>query len=70
VNQQQGTVRVPVDVAIDVIARRGVEPGVVGGTGAGAAPAAGGQLPGANVQMARPPQALQTPPASPPGGQE
>lgn len=36
VNRQQGTVRVPVDVAIDVIARRGVDPGVVGGTAAGA----------------------------------
>ena len=31
VNRQQGAVRVPVDVAMDVIARRGVDPGVVGG---------------------------------------
>ena len=57
VNRQEGTVRVPVDVAIDVIARRGVEPGVVGGTGtATGAPTSEG-LPGANVQMARPPAA-------------
>ncbi|HEX9943474.1 MAG TPA: hypothetical protein VGG03_15785 [Thermoanaerobaculia bacterium] len=34
VNRQQGTVRVPLDVAIDVIAARGVSPEVVGGTGA------------------------------------
>jgi len=38
VNRQQGTVRVPLDVAMDVIAARGVSPQVVGGTGA-AAPA-------------------------------
>lgn len=36
VNREQGTMRVPLDVAIDVIAARGVDPGVVGG---GAAPA-------------------------------
>lgn len=68
VNRQQGTVRVPVDVAIDVIARRGVEPGVVGGTGgsAGVSPAAppAEGLPGANVQMTRPPA------ANSPGNQE
>ena len=69
VNRQQGTVRVPVDVAIDVIARRGVEPGVVGGTGGSPAGAPTPQgLPGANVQMARP--TPQTPPAIPPGNQE
>jgi hypothetical protein len=57
VNPQSGVIRVPVDVAIDVIARRGVEPGVVGGTGtATGAPTSEG-LPGANVQMARPPAA-------------
>jgi hypothetical protein len=39
VNQQQGTMRVPLDVAIDVIAARGVDPGVVGGSPAGAATA-------------------------------
>jgi hypothetical protein len=32
VNRQQGAVRVPLDVAIDVIAARGVSPEVVGGT--------------------------------------
>lgn len=68
VNRQQGTVRVPVDVAIDVIARRGVDPGVVGGTGGSAgvppaAPPAEG-LPGATVQMTRPPA------ANSPGNQE
>lgn len=64
VNQQQGTMRVPLDVAIDVIAARGVDPGVVGG-GAGAAQNPGQVRmdhgdhqhgrPGATVQMTRPP---------------
>lgn len=31
-NRQQGTLRVPLDVAIDVIAARGVDPSVVGGS--------------------------------------
>jgi len=31
-DRQQGTVRVPIDVAIDVVAARGVAPQVVGGT--------------------------------------
>lgn len=39
VNREQGTMRVPLDVAIDVIAARGVDPGVVGGGASGAAPA-------------------------------
>ncbi len=75
VNRQQGTVRVPVDVAIDVIARRGVEPGVVGGTGASANPdqvrqqgldVPIGRQPGATVQMTRPasPAAPARPPAN------
>ncbi len=60
VSHQQGTVRVPVDVAIDVIARRGVDPGVVGGTGGGA------------VQMTPPAQPAAPPPAPQrlPGNQE
>lgn len=65
VDRQQGTMRVPIDVAIDVIAARGVEPGVVGGA-AGAAAAnpdqvrqqgldvPAGRRPGATVQMTRP----------------
>ncbi|HYO13453.1 MAG TPA: hypothetical protein VE685_09695 [Thermoanaerobaculia bacterium] len=77
-NRQQGTVRVPLDVAIDVIAARGVDPSVVGG-GAGAAtpnpdqvrqqgldvPA--GRRPGATVQMTRP--ATPAPPPAAGGGE-
>lgn len=57
VNRQQGAVRVPLDVAIDVIAARGVDPSVVGG-GAGAATPNPDQArqPGATVQMTRPNQ--------------
>lgn len=71
VNQQQGTVHVPIDVAMEVIAGRGLGPEVVGGTPGGfptgsTAPTA----PGALVQMSRQPaqaitaqpQAGQTPP--------
>ncbi len=66
VDPQQGTMRVPIDVAIDVIAARGVEPGVVGGGATGAAAAnpdqvrqqgldnPAGRRPGATVQMTRP----------------
>jgi hypothetical protein len=39
INRQQGVVRVPIDVAIDVIAQRGVSPQVVGGKGTAATPA-------------------------------
>lgn len=74
VNQQQGTMRVPVDVAIDVIAARGVDPGVVGGSAGAATPnpdqvraegldAPAGRQPGATVQMTQPvPPAGQEPP--------
>jgi hypothetical protein len=84
VDRQGGVMRVPMDVAIDVIARRGVGPAVVGGTGGASGVSATanpdqvrqqgldvptGRQPGATVQMARPP--AQTPPAAPPpGGQE
>jgi hypothetical protein len=64
VNPQQGTVRVPIDVAIDVIAARGVAPQVVGGTGSSMNPdqtrmQTGGtpadvRKPGATVQNALP----------------
>ncbi|HEV2856211.1 MAG TPA: hypothetical protein VHC97_25705 [Thermoanaerobaculia bacterium] len=64
VNQQQGAVRVPVDVAIDVIAARGVAPQVVGGTASSMNPdqtrmQIGGtpadvRKPGATVQNALP----------------
>ncbi len=80
----QGTVRVPIDVAMEMIAARGLGPEVVGGdpaAAAGATPAdamlqtqgrpttpAGGPAPGANVQMSRQPQTLGT--ALPPPGQE
>jgi hypothetical protein len=72
VNQQQGAVRVPIDVAIDVIAARGVAPQVVGGTGSAMNPdqtrmQLGGtpadiRKPGATVQNALP----AAPPAAPP----
>jgi len=71
-NQGQGTLQVPIDVAIDVIAARGVAPQVVGGTGSMANPdqtriEIGGtpadvRKPGATVQ-----NALPATPARPPG---
>ncbi|MES1240188.1 MAG: hypothetical protein ABUT39_01080 [Acidobacteriota bacterium] len=39
IDQQQGTVRVPIDVAMEVIAGRGLGPEVVGGTPGGFLPA-------------------------------
>jgi hypothetical protein len=65
VDRQQGTLRVPLDVAIDVIAARGVDPSVVGGSGGAATPnpdqvrqqgldVPAGRRPGATVQMTRP----------------
>lgn len=71
VNQQQGTVRVPIDVAMEVIAGRGLGPDVVGGTSGGFLPTLQTPTaPGALVQMSRQPaqattaqpQAGQTPP--------
>lgn len=67
VSRQQGTLRVPLDVAIDVIAARGVDPSVVGGSPGAAGPNPdqarqqglddpAGRQPGATAQMARPPQ--------------
>jgi hypothetical protein len=50
IDQQQGTVRVPIDVAMEVIAGRGLGPEVVGGT------------PGGFLQTPTQPQAEQTPP--------
>jgi hypothetical protein len=54
VNQGQGRVRIPIDLAMEIVAGRGLGPEVVGGT------------PGAVVQMSRQPtqqpQAEQTPP--------
>jgi len=71
-NQGQGTLQVPIDVAIDVIAARGVASQVVGGTGSMANPdqtriETGGtpadvRKPGATVQ-----NALPASPARPPG---
>ncbi|HSK79445.1 MAG TPA: hypothetical protein VLQ45_23530 [Thermoanaerobaculia bacterium] len=82
VDQQQGTMRVPLDVAIDVIAARGVDPGVVGGSPQGAptlnpdqvraegldAPA--GRRPGATVQMTRPATPARPPAAGAADNQE
>ena len=70
-NQQQGTLRVPVDVAIDVIAARGVAPQVVGGTGSTVNPdqarlAAGGTPAGAGKPGATAQNALPAAPARPP----
>lgn len=82
VDRQQGTMRVPIDVAIDVIAARGVEPGVVGGGAAGAATAnpdqvrqqgldnPAGRRPGATVQMTRPATPARPPAAGAPDNQE
>jgi hypothetical protein len=76
VSQQQGTVRVPIDVAIDVIAARGVAPQVVGGTGSAANPdqtrmQIGGtpadvRKPGATVQNAVPANPAAPAAAAPP----
>lgn len=59
VNQAQGTVRVPIDVAMDVIASRGLGPEVVGGQPgtdpATTPPAQQTVAPGATMQMTRPP---------------
>jgi hypothetical protein len=73
-SQRQGALRVPIDVAIDVIAARGVAPQVVGGTGSAANPdqtrmQIGGtpadvRKPGATVQNAVPPAPVA--PAAPP----
>ncbi len=81
VDRRGGTVRVPIDVAMEMIVARGLGPEVVGGTtGAAAATPAdamvqtqgrpttpAGPAPGANVQMSRQPQMLGT--APPPPGQ-
>ena len=58
IDQQQGTVRVPIDVAMEVIAGRGLGPEVVGGT-------PGGFLPMATPMPSTQPQAEPTP-APPP----
>jgi hypothetical protein len=59
VNQAQGTLRVPIDVAMDVIASRGLGAEVVGGqpgtNPATTPPAQQTVAPGATVQMTRPP---------------
>lgn len=84
VNQGQGTVRVPIDVAMEVIAQRGLDAGVVGGRpGAGAATPeemrrteaqTSPGMPGATIQMTRPRATAQSPaqpgarPGSPPSG--
>ena len=74
VDQGQGRVRIPIDLAMEIVAGRGLGPEVVGGTpgtpmqqipGQGRTPADEGQA-GALVQMSRQPtqqpQAGQTPP--------
>ena len=53
VDPAQGRVRVPIDVAMEVIASRGLGADVVGGQ-PGAAPSTPEQMPGATVQMSRP----------------
>ncbi|HEX3130639.1 MAG TPA: hypothetical protein VH394_25095 [Thermoanaerobaculia bacterium] len=65
VNQQQGTVHVPIDVAMEVIAGRGLGPEVVGGTPGGFPTASSAPTaPGALVEMSRQPSQATT--AQPP----
>ena len=64
-DQGQGRVRIPIDLAMEIVAGRGLGPEVVGGTPGAAVQQVPGQ-PGALVQMSRQPsqqpQAEQTPP--------
>jgi hypothetical protein len=60
VNQQQGTMRVPIDVAMEVIAGRGLGPEVVGGTPGGFPTAA--SAPTAPTAPTTQPQAAPAPP--------
>lgn len=67
IDQRQGTVHVPIDVAMEVVAGRGLGPEVVGGTPGGfpiqsTAPTA----PGALVQMSRQPAQANTQQQPPP----
>lgn len=58
-DQGQGRLRIPIDLAMEIVAGRGLGPEVVGGTpGAVLAPPA--QAPGATVQMSRQPEQPQT----------
>lgn len=57
IDQRQGTVRVPIDVAMEVVAGRGLGPEVVGGT-----PGGFPQAPQAPQTQPTQPQAGQTPP--------
>ncbi len=76
VDQRQGTVRIPIETAMEVIAGRGLGAEVVGGTpgapqqqvpGQGMTPPEAGTQPGALVQMSRQPEQAQTvEPAAPP----
>lgn len=69
VDQAQGTVRIPIEAAMEVIAGRGLGAEVVGGTpgaaqqqvpGQGVVPPEAGTQPGALVQMSRQPEQAQT----------
>jgi hypothetical protein len=66
IDQAQGTVRVPIDVAMEVVAGRGLGPEVVGGSPGGFPAQAAPTAPGALVQMSRQPAQANTqqPPAT------
>jgi hypothetical protein len=63
IDQGQGRMRIPIDLAMEIVAGRGLGPEVVGGTPGAAMTPAQPSAPGALVQMSRQPgQAAQTPP--------
>jgi hypothetical protein len=65
IDRAQGTVRVPIDVAMDVIARRGLDPSVVGGQPGGMSPAAtpqAAEVPSSPSSQGQGAQGSQTPP--------
>jgi hypothetical protein len=65
-DQGQGRLRIPIDLAMEIVAGRGLGPEVVGGTPGAVVLVPPAQLPGAVVQMSRQPaqsQTVQQPPA-------
>lgn len=59
-DQGQGRVRIPIDLAMEIVAGRGLGPEVVGGTPGAVVPVPPAQAPGATVQMSRQPEQAQT----------
>lgn len=65
----QGRLRIPIDLAMEIVASRGLGPEVVGGTPGAVVVVPPAQAPGAVVQMSRQPEQAQTvqqPQAEPP----